>query len=153
MARTEYISKDPSETIDIGEKIGRLAVPGEVYAIYGDLGAGKTQLVKGIARGLGVPDWEYVVSPSFTLMNVYEGVMTLCHVDLYRLEEADLGDLNIEEFLAGGIVAVEWAERSRWWTGVTEVRIEISGEMERKIVIIKQENPGGMRLEPGGNDP
>jgi tRNA A37 threonylcarbamoyladenosine biosynthesis protein TsaE len=74
-------------------------------------------------------------------------------VDLYRLEEADLGDLNIEEFLAGGIVAVEWAERSRWWTGVTEVRIEISGEMERKIVIIKQENPGGMRLEPGGNDP
>jgi tRNA threonylcarbamoyladenosine biosynthesis protein TsaE len=146
MARTEYISKDPSETIDIGEKIGRLAVPGEVYAIYGDLGAGKTQLVKGIARGRGVPDWEYVVSPSFTLMNVYEGVMTLCHVDLYRLEEADLGDLNIEEFLAGGIVAVEWAERSRWWTGVTEVRIEISGEMERKIVIIKQENPAGCVL-------
>jgi len=86
--------------------MGRVATAGEVYAIYGDLGAGKTQLVKGIARGLGVPDWEYVVSPSFTLMNVYEGSMTLCHVDLYRLEETDLADLNIEEFLAGGIVAV-----------------------------------------------
>jgi tRNA threonylcarbamoyladenosine biosynthesis protein TsaE len=153
MERTEYISKDPSETIDIGEMIGRSAVAGEVYAIYGDLGAGKTRLVKGIARGIGVPDWEYVVSPSFTLMNVYEGAMTLCHVDLYRLEETDLADLNIEEFLSGGIVAVEWAERSRWWEGVIEVRIEISGEMERKIFIIKQERPGEQRLKPGPNDP
>ena len=142
MARTEYISKDPSETIDIGEKIASGARAGELYAIYGDLGAGKTQLVKGMARGMGIPDWEYVVSPSFTIMNVYDGDMTLCHVDLYRLEDGDLSDLNMEEFLAGGIVAVEWAERGRWWEGVIEVHIEISGEMERKIVIIKQENQG-----------
>lgn len=142
MARTEYISKDPSETIDIGEKIALDARPGELYAIYGDLGAGKTQFVKGMARGIGIPDWEYVVSPSFTIMNVYEGVMTLCHVDLYRLEEGDLPELNMEEYLAGGIVAVEWAQRSPWWEGVIEVHIEISGEMERKIVIIKQENQG-----------
>ena len=142
MGRTEYISKDPSETIDIGEKIALDARPGELYAIYGDLGAGKTQLVKGMARGIGIPDWEYVVSPSFTIMNVYEGDMTLCHVDLYRLEEGDLPELNMEEYLAGGIVAVEWAERSPWWEGVIEVHIEISGEMERKIVIIKQENQG-----------
>lgn len=142
MGRTEYISKDPSETIDIGEKIALDARPGELYAIYGDLGAGKTQLVKGMARGIGIPDWEYVVSPSFTIMNVYEGVMTLCHVDLYRLEEGDLPELNMEEYLAGGIVAVEWAQRSPWWEGVIEVHIEISGEMERKIVIIKQENQG-----------
>ncbi len=142
MAQTEYISKDPSETIDIGEKIALNARPGELYAIHGDLGAGKTQLVKGMARGIGIPDWEYVVSPSFTIMNVYEGDMTLCHVDLYRLEEGDLPELNMEEYLAGGIVAVEWAERSPWWEGVIEVHIEISGEMERKIVIIKQENQG-----------
>ncbi|HBL22913.1 MAG TPA: tRNA (adenosine(37)-N6)-threonylcarbamoyltransferase complex ATPase subunit type 1 TsaE [Deltaproteobacteria bacterium] len=142
MGRTEYISKDPSETIDIGEKIALDARPGELYAIYGDLGAGKTQLVKGMARGIGIPDWEYVVSPSFTIMNVYEGDMTLCHVDLYRLEEGDLPELNMEEYLAGGIVAVEWAQRSPWWEGVIEVHIEISGEMERKIVIIKQENQG-----------
>ncbi len=142
MGRTEYISKDPSETIDIGEKIALDARPGELYAIYGDLGAGKTQLVKGMARGIGIPDWEYVVSPSFTIMNVYDGDMTLCHVDLYRLEEGDLPELNMEEYLAGGIVAVEWAQRSPWWEGVIEVHIEISGEMERKIVIIKQENQG-----------
>lgn len=140
MGRTEYISKDPSETIDIGEKIALDARPGDLYAVYGDLGAGKTQLVKGMARGIGIPDWEYVVSPSFTIMNVYEGDMTLCHVDLYRLEEGDLSELNMEEYLAGGIVVVEWAERSPWWEGVIEVHIEISGEMERKIVIIKQEN-------------
>ena len=142
MERTEYISKGPSDTIAIGERIGSAAKPGQLYAIYGGLGAGKTQLVKGMARGIGVPDWEYVVSPTFTLMNVYEGSMTLCHVDLYRIGSGDVPDLDIEEFLAGGIVAVEWAERSSWWEGIIEVSIEITGEMERKIVIIKQENQG-----------
>ena len=142
MERTEYISKGPSDTIAIGERIGSAAKPGQLYAIYGGLGAGKTQLVKGMARGIGVPDWEYVVSPTFTLMNVYEGSMTLCHVDLYRIGSGDVPDLDIEEFLAGGIVAVEWGERSSWWEGITEVSIEITGEMERKIVIIKQENQG-----------
>jgi tRNA threonylcarbamoyladenosine biosynthesis protein TsaE len=141
MEPTEYISKGPFDTITIGELIGSASKPGQVYAIYGDLGAGKTQLVKGIARGIGISDWEYVVSPTFTLMNVYEGSMTLCHVDLYRLESG-LADLDIEEFLAQGIVAVEWAEHSSWWEGVIEVHIEITGEMERKIVIIKQENQG-----------
>jgi len=142
MRKTEYISKDPSDTIQIGESIGLAARAGQLYAVYGDLGAGKTQLVKGIARGLGVPDWEYVVSPTFTLMNVYEGNMTLCHVDLYRLESGDLPDLNMEEFLADGIVVVEWAERSSWWEGVIGVHIEITGETDRKIVIIMQENQG-----------
>ena len=142
MRKTEYISKDPSDTIQIGESIGLAARAGQLYAVYGDLGAGKTQLVKGIARGLGVPDWEYVLSPTFTLMNVYEGDMTLCHVDLYRLESGDLPDLNMEEFLADGIVVVEWAERSSWWEGVIGVHIEITGETDRKIVIIMQENQG-----------
>ncbi len=142
MEQIEYTSKDPSETIAIGELMGSAAQAGQLYAVYGDLGAGKTQLVKGMARGIRVPDWEYVVSPTFTLMNVYEGNMTLCHVDLYRLESRDVPDLDIEEFLAGGIVVVEWAERSSWWEGVIEVHIEITGEMERKIVIIKQESQG-----------
>jgi tRNA threonylcarbamoyladenosine biosynthesis protein TsaE len=142
MERIEYISKGPSDTISIGELIGSSSRAGQLYAIYGDLGAGKTQLVKGMARGMGVPDWEYVVSPTFTLMNVYDGALTLCHVDLYRLEGAGPSDLDIEEFLAGGVVAVEWAERASWWEGVIEVHIEITGEMERKIVIIKQENQG-----------
>ena len=137
MEKKEFISKSPSDTWDIGEYIGKRARPGDLYALYGELGAGKTQLVKGIARGIGVADWEYVVSPSFTIMNIYEGDLPLCHVDLYRIEGAEVDDLNLEEFLQKGIVVVEWAERGDWWNNNIEVRVENTGEKERKIVIIK----------------
>ena len=137
MEKKEFISKSPSDTWDIGEYIGKQARPGDLYALYGELGAGKTQLVKGIARGIGVADWEYVVSPSFTIMNIYEGDLPLCHVDLYRIEGAEVDDLNLEEFLQKGIVVVEWAERGDWWNDNIEVRVENTGEKERKIVIIK----------------
>ena len=137
MEKKEFISKSPSDTWDIGEYIGKQARPGDLYALYGELGAGKTQLVKGIARGIGVADWEYVVSPSFTIMNIYEGDLPLCHVDLYRIEGAEVDDLNLEEFLQKGIVVVEWAERGDWWNDNIEVHVENTGEKERKIVIIK----------------
>ena len=137
MEKKEFISKSPSETWDIGEYIGKQARLGELYALHGELGAGKTQLVKGIARGMGVADWEYVVSPSFTIMNIYEGDLPLCHVDLYRIEGAEVDDLNLEEFLQRGIVVVEWAERGDWWNNNIEVCVENTGEKERKIVIIK----------------
>jgi tRNA threonylcarbamoyladenosine biosynthesis protein TsaE len=135
--KKEFISKSPSDTWDIGEYIGKQARPGDLFALYGELGAGKTQLVKGIARGIGVADWEYVVSPSFTIMNIYEGDLSLCHVDLYRIEGAEVDDLNLEEFLHKGIVVVEWAERGDWWNNNIEVRVENTGEKERKIVIIR----------------
>jgi tRNA threonylcarbamoyladenosine biosynthesis protein TsaE len=137
MEKKEFISKSPSDTWDIGEYIGKQARPGDLYALYGELGSGKTQLAKGIARGIGVADWEYVVSPSFTIMNIYEGDFSLCHVDLYRIESAEVDDLNLEEFLQKGIVVVEWAERGRWWDDNIEVRVESTGEKERKIVIIR----------------
>jgi len=133
----EFISRSPSDTWDVGEQIGREAQPGELYALYGELGAGKTQLVKGIARGIGVEDWQYVVSPSFTLMNVYEGTLNLCHVDLYRIEGDALETLNIEEFLDDGIVVVEWAERAHWWDGVIAVHIDVIEEEERKITVAR----------------
>ena len=113
MERTEYISKGPSDTIAIGERIGSAAKPGQLYAIYGGLGAGKTQLVKGMARGIGVPDWEYVVSPTFTLMNVYQGrEQELRHFDLYRLNRPEeLEDIGFGEYAGGeGITLIEWAE-------------------------------------------
>jgi tRNA threonylcarbamoyladenosine biosynthesis protein TsaE len=138
MAKTEFTSRSPSETWEIGEQIGRRAKRGDLYAIYGELGAGKTQFVKGIAKGLGVEDWLYVVSPSFTIMNIYEGNDTkLCHVDLYRIEDSEFEPLSIEEFLEGGVVAVEWAERAHWWHGIIKVDIEIMGEEERKITITR----------------
>jgi tRNA threonylcarbamoyladenosine biosynthesis protein TsaE len=138
MVKIEFISRSPSETWEIGEQVGRKAKRGDLYAIYGELGAGKTQFVKGIAKGLGVEDWLYVVSPSFTIMNIYEGNDTnLCHVDLYRIEGSEFEPLSIEEFLEDGVVAVEWAERARWWDGIIQVNIEIMGGEERKIAITR----------------
>ncbi len=138
MEEREFISKSPSETWDIGEEIGKNAEPGGLYALYGELGAGKTQLVKGIARGLGVTDWQYVVSPSFTIMNVYEGPIDLCHVDLYRIEGEEVESLDLEAFLEKGIVVVEWAERAVWRQDVIRIEIEVLNEEERKILISKQ---------------
>lgn len=137
MERIEYISKDPSETWDVGERIGKEARQGDLYAIYGELGTGKTQLVKGIARGIGIKDWLYVTSPSFTIMNIYEGDLTLCHIDLYRIEGYDVEGLNIEEYLEEGIVAVEWAERNTWWNGTIKVYIDAISEGERRITITR----------------
>jgi tRNA threonylcarbamoyladenosine biosynthesis protein TsaE len=135
MERIEYISNSPSETIAIGEHIGRYARIGDLFLLHGELGAGKTQLVKGLARGIGVDDWQYVLSPSFILMNVYEGRIELCHVDLYRLDEVDVDTLDIEEFLDKGIVAVEWAERNPTWQNPVNVTLTVAGEQERTIVM------------------
>ena len=137
MEEKEYTSKSPSETWDIGEQIGKKARPGEVYALYGELGAGKTQLVKGIARGIGLVDWQYVVSPSFTIMNLYEADFSLCHVDLYRIEGGEVESLDLEEFLKTGIVVVEWAERAAWPEGAIRVEFEVVGEEERRIRIVR----------------
>lgn len=138
MAMTEFTSRSPSDTWKVGEQVGRRAKRGDLYAIHGELGAGKTQFVKGMAKGLGVEDWLYVVSPSFTIMNIYEGKgIRLCHVDLYRIEGSEFEPLNIEEFLEQGVVAVEWAERAHWWDGTIQVHIGITGEEERKITITK----------------
>ncbi len=135
MERTEYTSRSASETLETGEGLGRTAQPGDLFVISGELGAGKTQLVKGLAKGLGVADWQYVLSPSFTLMNVYEGRCSLCHADLYRLEGDDVETLDLEEYLGEGVVAVEWAERASWPAGAIRIFIETTGEEERKIVV------------------
>lgn len=133
MERIEFTSRSASDTWDIGEHIGRRARRGDCFALYGDLGAGKTQLVKGLARGLGVPDWLYVVSPSFTLMNLYEGSCTLCHVDLYRIDGAEADDLDMAAYLETGIVVVEWAGRSTWSEETIKIYIESPGDEDRII--------------------
>jgi len=126
-----------AETEQAGESLGRRLTPGAVVLLYGDLGAGKTAFVRGMARGLGANP-EDVSSPTFTIMQEYAGtVATLYHVDLYRLEPAEIDDLGLEDLLeARGIVAIEWAER---WkdrpSAVTEVAIEHLGEDRRRIRI------------------
>lgn len=135
MERIEYISNSPSETIAVGEHLGQHARIGDLFLLQGELGAGKTQLVKGLAKGIGVDDWQYVLSPSFTLMNLYEGRIGLCHVDLYRLEGGDVETLDIEEFLDKGIVAVEWAERFPSWENPVRITLQVTGEQERTIAM------------------
>jgi tRNA threonylcarbamoyladenosine biosynthesis protein TsaE len=127
------------ETTAAGERLGRSLVPGDVVLLIGQLGAGKTAFVRGIARGIGgAPD--EVTSPTFTLIQEYAGGRaTLHHVDLYRLEPAEVSHLGLDELVSGAdIVAIEWSERwSERPDDVIEVRIEDAGGDQRRIQITR----------------
>ncbi|MBD2345411.1 tRNA (adenosine(37)-N6)-threonylcarbamoyltransferase complex ATPase subunit type 1 TsaE [Anabaena subtropica] len=106
---------DTDATLNLGVSLGQTLKPGSVILLEGDLGAGKTTLVKGLGQGLGIT--EPIVSPTFTLINEYtEGRIPLYHLDLYRLEPQEVLNLNLETYWDGievipGIVAIEWSER------------------------------------------
>ncbi len=102
-------TSSPEETLRLGQQIGRCVTAGMVIGLCGDLGAGKTCLVKGIATGLGIAA-EEVVSPTFTLVTEhYRGRIPLYHIDLYRLEGVALEELGFEEYLFGrGVAVIEW---------------------------------------------
>jgi len=134
MHMATFISHSPAETESLGESFGRAAQSGFVFALSGDLGAGKTQLVRGIARGLGATS--RVHSPTFTLVNEYSGGrLKLFHLDLYRLETPEqILSAGIEEFLRpDGVSMIEWAERLEDDGKFIHVKIEVVGETERKI--------------------
>ena len=107
----EYISHSPEETEAIGQTLGERLNPGTVLAYLGDLGMGKTAFTRGLARGLGCRG--RVTSPTFTIVNEYEGKIPLFHFDMYRLTDSeDLFDIGWEDYLErGGVCAVEWSER------------------------------------------
>jgi tRNA threonylcarbamoyladenosine biosynthesis protein TsaE len=135
----EIISHSPAETEALGEQLGRAAQRGLVIALSGDLGAGKTQLVKGLARGLGI--MARVHSPTFTLVNEYAGGrLRLFHLDLYRLEtRGQILAAGLEEYLQpDGVAVIEWAGRIcdlRFAIcDLKKVQIEIVSETERKII-------------------
>ncbi len=112
MEKITVVSQSPEETRSLARQIGESLKGGEIVLLYGDLGVGKTVFVQGLAEGLGVPEDYYVVSPSFSLINEYPGRLRLVHVDLYRLEPAQVEDLGLEDYLEkGSVVAIEWAER------------------------------------------
>ena len=106
-------SKSTSETIRIGKSIGSRLRAGDVVALVGELGAGKTQFIKGLAAGAGVGKPTYVSSPSFTLINEYPGKVPFYHIDLFRLEsQKEAEGLGLEDYLhGGGITAIEWADK------------------------------------------
>ena len=131
-------SHNAEETRRIGEIIGEMAEAGTIIALRGDLGSGKTALVKGLARGLKVPETVYVTSPSYTLVNEYPGRLPLFHLDLYRLSDLDFEDIGLYDILdsRSAVVAIEWAERLSLecpFEGIT-LQMEITGESTRNIV-------------------
>ncbi|HSS92568.1 MAG TPA: tRNA (adenosine(37)-N6)-threonylcarbamoyltransferase complex ATPase subunit type 1 TsaE [Candidatus Dormibacteraeota bacterium] len=111
MATTTLLeTSSPAETEAAGERLGRRLRKGDLVLLTGELGAGKTTFVRGVARGSG--STAPVASPTFQLVRIYPGRLQLAHVDLYRLESQDgLGDLGLEELLDAGAVVVEWGER------------------------------------------
>jgi len=141
-----FISHSPVETESFGEEWGRAAQSGWVIGLSGDLGAGKTQLVKGLARGLGVA--ERVHSPTFALVNEYHGGrLPLLHLDLYRLETREqIVGAGLEHclFQASGVAVVEWIERwgildlktsfANSGTRFRFVTIEVMNETDRRII-------------------
>jgi tRNA threonylcarbamoyladenosine biosynthesis protein TsaE len=131
-----FTSNSEQETFALGEEVAATLQPGTFVLLHGDLGAGKTAFVRGMAAGLGAnPD--DVSSPTFVLVQHYTGRTPLVHVDLYRLERgAAVDDLGLEELASGAVVAVEWAERlPRPLEGSVVVRIEDLGSDQRRISI------------------
>jgi tRNA threonylcarbamoyladenosine biosynthesis protein TsaE len=132
------ISHSQDETIEYGRRLAAELRPGSVLALSGELGAGKTCLVKGIARGLGVQ--QEVTSPTFTLIHEYrDGRLPLYHVDLYRLDsvEAAVG-IGIEEYLPGdGVTVIEWAEKieSLLPLGTKRLRLSLVNDTSRRIEV------------------
>jgi tRNA threonylcarbamoyladenosine biosynthesis protein TsaE len=146
----EIISPTPRKTEQVGSLLGEMLMSGDVIALTGELGTGKTTLVKGIARGMGIEDGE-VASPSFTLVNEYTGPVPLFHVDLYRLEdEKELLGIDYEEYLKKeGVVVVEWADKipqavpqeSLWIT------LRYRGVERREIVLLARGSRYEMMIE------
>lgn len=140
----EWISRGPDETQERGERFGSTLRGGEVLLLSGQLGAGKTLFAKGVAVSLGVAEDE-VTSPSFTLVNLYEGRLKLYHIDLYRLNEGaqaahavDLDELLMDE---SAVVIIEWAERMGAYPlpePVWRIRITGDGDEPRTISISSQ---------------
>jgi tRNA threonylcarbamoyladenosine biosynthesis protein TsaE len=134
----KYISRSPYETIDIGFRLGKSLRSGDVIGLYGELGAGKTTMVKGIARAFGIDDRE-IVSASFTIIAEYHTTPPFSHIDLYRIEKDDeLAELGLWDHIGEDSVSViEWAEKAEKGLpeDIIKVRLKSIDEHMREITI------------------
>jgi tRNA threonylcarbamoyladenosine biosynthesis protein TsaE len=143
MRRDEHITHSAEETVALGRELAPRLKNARLVLLRGDLGAGKTTLVKGIAEGLNAASPEDVTSPTFTLIHEYRGPeVNIYHVDLYRIDTPrELDTLGLDELVAepGNLVLVEWGEKFPRFEQErdVEIRIERRGEQERRIVVIR----------------
>ena len=130
--QSAFRTHSPEETQEIGVRIGCQLNPGDVVALIGDLGVGKTCLTQGVARGAGVYQDQTVNSPSYILINEYDGKIPVYHIDLYRLERLeDIVALGLEEYLDGdGICVIEWADRMEELLPENHIQVIITAEDE-----------------------
>lgn len=137
----KIISDSIDHTIQIGARIATALKKGDVVALIGELGSGKTVLTKGIAKGLGVKDVRYVNSPTFVIIKEYKGKVPLYHFDLYRLNKTTCLDaISYDEYFYGdGVTVVEWADKIRKILPKKrlEIKLSVLGGNKRKIEIVK----------------
>ena len=134
--KKEYQSQSEEETFQLAHELAKDFKGDEVVLLFGELGAGKTVFAKGIASGLGLEDYHHVCSPSFTLVNIYQAMYPIYHVDLYRLGTgAEIQDLGWDDYLGQGVVLVEWAEKLTFLLDAIHVHFEVLGENQRKIFV------------------
>jgi len=140
-------TRSAAQTRSLGRKLGKLLQGGEIVGLTGDLGSGKTCFTRGLAEGLEVDKGAWIRSPTFTLINEYEGRLTIYHIDLYRLErEAEFDELGLEDcFFSSGVSVVEWFERlpRRAVDEYLHLNIAYVGGSERKFTF----TPHGQRYE------
>ncbi len=143
MVHLEFTSHSPEQTQKLGMRIGELTLPGDVFLLVGELGAGKTCLTQGIAWGLGIK--EYALSPSFVIMREMYGRLPLYHIDLYRIDNIEESmELGLDDYLYGkGVCVVEWAEKALSIFPQKHLMIKISylSDTDRSFQIV----PGGKR--------
>jgi tRNA threonylcarbamoyladenosine biosynthesis protein TsaE len=148
-----FITKSAEETVNFGKNFGSRLQPGDVVALWGDLGSGKTTFTRGIARALGVPPSVPITSPTFTIINEYHGALNLYHIDLYRISGVtDLETLTLREILYGhGVCVIEWPDRlgkdelpeNRW-----DILFDVIDENERLIIIERVGNSSNSMSTP-----
>jgi len=149
MKTVHAASHSYEETLALGARFAKGLKPGDIVLLFGDLGAGKTAFVKGMATGLKYDPLK-VHSPTFTLMNIYEGRLTLYHFDLYRIKGDDLFNMGYEEFFFGkGVAAVEWPERLEHLTPAVfwKVSLKHAGDDKRTIAVTAHGGDLAGRLE------
>ncbi len=132
--QTRYEAYSPEETFEFGKRLGEAAKPGNVYALAGDLGVGKTVLAKGIAEGLGITD--PIVSPTFTIVQIYEsGRMPFYHFDVYRIcDPEEMEEIGYEDYFYGnGLTMIEWADLVEDLLPVTRKNIRIEKDLEKGL--------------------